>query len=241
MRGNIGGLDASKLQSYAKMIADGYASNTVVAQVGQVSRWTSPNIDNFRGILLRTRRKKTELLDPSFVFWNMYFEDIGKAVANGERNYFFKALLRQAGFADGQLARRQPDFSVIEREALRQADAGFIPSVLFTSIDLFRDFIGHFDDRINWTHPQGRQLEINSTISLRLVGSHRWSPLEEFIIMSPKAGIWHVLPDLDTNEELAIAIGNSPSRPDEVEVIAETVAKYELRERKAVSIIQVVE
>lgn len=56
--------------------------------------------------------------------------------------------------------------------------------------------------------------------------------------MSSTAGIWHVLPDLDTNEELSIAIGNSPSQPGKVEVIAETVAKYELRERKAVSVIQ---
>jgi len=58
--------------------------------------------------------------------------------------------------------------------------------------------------------------------------SNKYAPSSCFTVFSSKGGTWRLVPDQQTGNAIMIAIGQSTSYPDRVEIGVETVVKYDI-------------
>jgi hypothetical protein len=101
------------------------------------------------------------------------------------------------------------------------------------------EFLMFFYNNMDWSTGD-EVLKLANNIQLKLVWSNIYAPLDDFILTSPQSGQWFVIPDVDTKNELAVAIGNSTTDSEKkVAFFVDLIVKYELEQREAISIIHV--
>lgn len=243
LRSNLQGLDSNKIKEYIQIIVDNYHSGTIVPAVASkilCDASTDLDLESFRQVNLYQTINKKEFLDPSYR-WDYFFADIGRYLKRSEQKYLYEAILKQGGEPDTSFNRSKGDFSVIAEEAERLATKGFSPTVLLMPLNLRRSLIKFFTEDIDWAK-NDTKLKLTNNIELKLIWSNKYAPLDEFLLISPLSGQWHSIPELGTKNELAIAIGNSVTDPEkEIAFFVDLIARYELVQRAAISVIHVVD
>ena len=114
-------------------------------------------------------------------------------------------------------------------------NAGFRPDVLCAPIGLFVPFAGDTSLRIDWNTSPRELLVLSRGISLKIFWSSRSIPLDQFVVFDSRHAVWTVKLDPFTRRRLTVAIGETapPSPPNGVMFLAETVVKYDIRDRAA--------
>jgi hypothetical protein len=239
LRRNINGLDPDKIQEYIGIIVKNYQTGSVAPYIARkvfCDDSSVLDINSYTRINLYHNIDKKEYLDPSYI-WDYLFADVGRAIKRDEQKYIFQTILEKCEEPDNEFKRGTTDFKIIEDETERLSAIGYMPSVLLAPVDLMVPFMRFFHNNIDWS--TGNEiLKLENGINLELIWSNKYAPLGDFIITSPESGKWLVVPDLDTDNELAVALGNSIDEPDKkVAFFVGLMAKYELVHRRAISII----
>lgn len=242
LRDNIEGLDPDKVKEHAEIILRNYQTGSIAASVATKSlldRVINLDMTSYTRINLYQNIDKKEYLDPSYI-WDSFFADVGRSIKRGEQRYLFETMLKQCGKSNTTFLQNKNDFPVIVDEAKRLAAAGFKPTVLIAPIHFMTSFVHSFHNNIDW-QTGGKILNLEDGIRLQLISSNIYAPLDDFILTSPESGQWIVIPELNTRNELPIALGNSIDDPEnKVAFFVDLIAKYELMHREGVSLIHVV-
>lgn len=216
-------LNQERLASFYQQVREAYDAASVVERVAILNLVTNREPADFR-VLSNSELRRIEHFNSDSYYWGTYCKDFGRSVALGEQNYLFDLLQQQipesevvpgVGF--------EGLYSVIE-EMMRD---GYAPDVVLMPISYFVGFSTHHGDRIDWGSP--RQL-IWGNRRLQLFHSSKGRPLNRFIVFDHRAGVWNVKLDPRTEERLTVAIGEQLIPVHGVLWLAETVARYEVRD-----------
>lgn len=240
LRGNRMGLDKDGIQQYTKIIVDNYKAGTIVPEVATINLHVPSSESELKGfsrINLYQMIEKREFLDRSII-WDFFFAEVGRTIESGERKYLCEQILKQGCFSDAIFKRSKGNFEVIVEETERLTKKGFRPSVLLAPVDLMSGFLMFFSNSMDWS--TGKEiLKLDNDIKLRLVWPNIYVPLDDFILTNNTSGHFYVIPELGTKNKLAIAIGESLRNVDKVAFFVDLIVKYDLVEKKALSIIHV--
>jgi hypothetical protein len=219
------------VQECKGLIQQAYDAASVAQHLGAVVENDASQIVRLRSIGLRRTIGLDEFKSPDY-YWQGYFADVGRAIARGERNYLHRRIGRQVTGKGDTMSRSNPDFSVLSRRIAHLSRSSPSPDVLLAPVSLSAKFALHYGSQIDWTHGHPEQLQVGHC-RLKVLWSHKYAPLDSFVVLSSTAAVWHVLPDPTTGSRLSIALGESDERDDRVEYYVETLARYEILDTAA--------
>jgi hypothetical protein len=229
-------LDPKRTSDCKEAVWASYEAASLVTQTTRIVNESNIAAIGFQSIGLRHLIKLTEFNAPDY-YWGPYFSDVGRSVASGERRYLQEQIQGEIKPESQSISRSNPNFSILVKciESLIEND--FTPDTLLAPIEVFVDFVNTSMLQIDWNSGRPEQLVLKD-IRLKVFWSHKYAPLDSFIILSSEAGLWHVIPDQDTGRLITIALGESEERAGYVEYWAEVLAKYQIIKHQAFAIIK---
>lgn len=235
LNGRIAKLDKIRIAECRDSVLQSYSAATLPRNIAGLHEESDIDRAKFRTIGIWQRVKLNDFNAINFI-WNPYFEDVGRAVASGERKYLHEVLGQQLESDKDSISLSSPQFSILT-ETIRSRDERELPfDTLLAPVQTEVLFVKHYRDNMDWSSrppvlTMGRS-------SLRVFWSHRYAPLDRFIICSSKASTWHVVPDEQTGRPLSVAIGQSKLFPeDEVEYAVETTVWHELNRPDGIRVV----
>jgi len=221
------------LQECYEQIVTAYDKASVLDYLAQVVEERDRTPSDFRVLTNSETRHIREFNDDSY-HWDFYCAELGRSVALAEKRLVFENLQRIR--ARGQpIDAEVPNFEPVIAAVDNLINAGFRPDVLCAPIGLFVSFAGDNSLDINWNASPREVLVLSQGVSLKILWSSRSIPLDQFVVFDSRHAVWTVKLDPLTDRHLTVAIGETapPSPPDGVVFLAETVVKYEIRNRAA--------
>jgi len=231
LRSSTEGIDLNRLNEYKETILKAYQGASLTQKIADVRKEHFIENYRFKSIGLYHRIKKSEFNAENYV-WGPYFSDVGRAVALGEKKYFFSRLANYVKGCKETISRRKPNFEVINMKIREMLDNNIVPNTIIYPVQISVDFIKYFNSNIDWSSDNGRILNVEDC-KLRMVWSNKYAKLRSFIILDSRAGIWYVRPDAEEDKEIAIAIGESKTHIDCIEYLVETLAYYKINNTNA--------
>lgn len=224
-------LDLQRVNECKEAIWKSYEAASLPRHVAIIAKEQSMEAPRFKSIGFRHLIRLTEFNAPNY-YWGPYFSDVGRAIANGERKYLHKRMGRRVTGDKETISRSNPNFSILTERIKYLKRNNLDPDTLLAPIKIFVDFVKFYDSLIDWSHGRPEQLVIEDC-RLKVFWSHKYAQLNSFLIFNSKAGIWHVIPDVETGRAVTIALGESIQLPGRVEYWVETLARYEILDVQA--------
>jgi len=224
-------LDLTRLNECKEAVWKSYEAASLLPHVAVVAKEQSIQAAGFKSIGIRQLIYLREF-NASNYYWGSYFSDVGRAIASGERRYLQAEILRQVNPDSEMISRSSPDFSILTRLIDSMIGSGLSPDAMLAPIDVFVDFVKTFTSQIDWNVGHPEQLVLRNT-RLKVFWSHIHAPLNSFIVFSSTAGIWHVIPDEDSDRLLTVALGESKQHSGSIEYWVETLVRYQITSPQA--------
>jgi len=228
-------LDLTRARECKEEIWNSYEAASIVPQIASVVRERNMKAIGFQSIGLRHLIKLADFKDPAY-YWGPYFSDVGRAIASGERQYLQEQIQAKVEPKSESISRSSPDFSVLVKHIESLVEDDLSPDILLAPIEVFVDFANDSKIQIDWNSGRPEQLMLKDT-RLKIFWAHEYAPLDSFIIFNSKAGLWYAMPDQETDRLITIALGESEEHPGSVEYLVETLAKYQIVQPQAFTII----
>ena len=223
-------LDLQRVQDSKEEIWFSYQSATLPRQIASLSQMLNHEPSGFERIELWGRIKIEDFNDPKYS-WASMFSDVGRALARGERSYLQRVLKQQIGDDPVTISRSDPQFEILNQHVSVLEEGSVNPDILLAPIELMVPFTEFYQSQLDWKSRPER-LTVGKS-SLKVIWSHKYAPLDCFIVFGAKAGTWTVRPDSETDRAITIALGESNLYTDEVEYGVETIARYEVTNPEA--------
>jgi hypothetical protein len=223
-------LDGDRVKECKEAIWSSYKASSVCTQLATVCSETRNEIHKFKHIGLWSSVKLNKFNARDY-YWKPYFSDIGRAIANGERKYLHKVMGHRVIGGKETISRSNPNFSILTERIKYMKRNNLDPDSLLAPIKIFVNFVKFYDSSIDW---RNGQLIIEDCI-LKVFWSHKYAQLNSFLVFNSRAGIWHVIPDVDTGRTVTIALGESSRFPGRVEYLVETLVRYQILDVSAFS------
>jgi hypothetical protein len=236
LKEQVAELDRERLACCYREIVHGYETASIVDRVSRVVEMDDRTPSDFT-VLSNSEARALAHFNGRNYYWDLYCEQLGRSIALGEMRYLFE---RAAALPPSTLTINadKPDFGPI-LDAIRDlTSVGYKPDVLFAPISMFVPFNLDKELRVDWQARPREALVTPSGELVEIFWSGGISPLNRFVLVQSGAGVWSVKLDPDTGHRLTVAIGRPESPPDAVTFLAETVVKYEIKEREAFYVIQ---
>ena len=231
LRSSTEGINLDRLNECKDIILKAYQDASLTKKLADVRIEQFIESYRFRSIGVYHRIKKSEFNATDY-YWGSYFSDIGRAIALGEKRYFFFRLGNYVRGCEETISRRKPNFEVINMKIREMLSDNIVPDTIIYPVQISVDFIKHFAPNIDWSSDNGRILNIENC-KLRTIWSSKYAKLRSFIIFDSRAGVWYVKPDAEDKEEITIAIGESKTHTGYIEYLAETLAYYKINNTNA--------
>lgn len=227
---DISGLNETTLRNALSSMNTGYESSTIVPYVASIRRFDIAR-DSENGFVQIGRYFFHPL--ESFVISDIVvlFDDIGKSVALGERNLINEKLLEHRSSVEVPV--KEMTLQRIREIVAELRREGFSPNTMLAPIDQYSTchmkWLREEPQVMQWQQP-GLVLALDGETRLRVFWSNRYVPQDEFIILDSGIGVWVVKPDPQTGKAFTAMISRSRLYPEtRVEVLAKTVARYDLK------------
>jgi hypothetical protein len=229
-------LDRDRLDECYREIVRGYEAATIVDGVAHVVELTDRTPSDFR-VLTNSEARRLAHFNARDYYWDLYCEQLGRSIALGEMRYLFEraAQLPASGLT---INAENPNFGPILEAIRRLTSLGHKADVLFAPISMFMPFNTGRELRIDWQARPRESLVTPSGQMVEIFWSGGISPLDRFVLLESRAGVWSVKLDPDTGRRLTVAIGRAESLPDAVMFLAETVVNYEIEDPEAFCVIE---
>jgi len=231
LRASTEEINLDRLNECKERILKAYQDASLTKELADVRVEQFIENHRFRSIGMHHRIKKSEFNAPDY-YWGSYFSDIGRAIALGEEKYFFFRLGNYVRGCKETISRRKPNFEVINMKIREMLGNNIVPDTIIYPVQIYVDFIKYFYSNIDWSSGNGRILNIENC-NLRTIWSNKFAKLRSFVILDSSAGIWYVKPDVENNNRITIAIGESEQHPEYIEYWVETLAYYKISDINA--------
>jgi hypothetical protein len=232
LRGRTDRLDRERVEECRDEVLRSYESASTPRQISRVSQVFDHTPTDFRHIGFWLRGNLDKFNAPNY-WWGHFCSQLGRGVALGEEHYLHQCLAKEIDAGSTTISQSEPDFAILIDEIRSLRGTGQSPDTLLAPIEVMVPFYAHFQSNLDWTSQPGETLTLPPDISLRVFWFNAASPLNRFVIFNSRAAVWSVKPDRETGHALTVAIGQSALYSDQVEWVAETVAKYEVTNPKA--------
>lgn len=230
-------MNAERVTTCRRAMLGSYLETAVPRQVSAVRQVFDGSETGFGRVTMSARRRLEEF-NAENTYWDLFCSEMGRGVALGEESHFFKSLVERVPTTDVTIAARNPDFDVLVKAIEELKGRGHAPNVVLVPVELMSSFTMRYLDQLDWSSRPGEKLTLPG-IEVRVLTSSNIAPLDRFIIFNTSNSLWSVKPDPVTGNALWVALGRSALYPDEVEWIAETVVKHELKQPEATCAIPV--
>jgi hypothetical protein len=221
----------SKIPEYIDTILKSYELSSIVRKLAVYHEDITIESRGFRSIGLYEAIKKDEFFAKNYT-WIPFFSDVGRAISRGEQKYITTKLSKIIRGENETISISDPDFQLVTHNVLRLTDRGVKPNTMLAPIQIFSEFIQKYWVNLSEFKSSTKQIEIEGC-KLDIVWSHKYAPLNSFILFDSSAAVWHSLPDLETGKGISIAIGESKNNPNRMEFLAEVMAYYEVLNKDA--------
>jgi hypothetical protein len=228
-------LDIRRINECKDAVWKSYEADSLSTKVAIIIKEESTKIHGFKSIGLRQLVRLTEFNAHDY-YWTPYFSDVGRAIASGERKFIQEEILKQLSPVNQTISSLNPDFSILTKNIESLIENHVPPDIILAPIEVFVDFHKFFESRIDWTQGHPGFLVLGDT-KLKVFWSHKYAPLNSFIIFNSNAAIWRAIVDQESGRLITIALGQSEKRHHFVEYWVETLVKYEIINPQAFSIV----
>jgi len=214
-----------------KAVLESYGQSTISKKIANVIRERHMEDFRFRSIGFYHAINLSEFNDESY-YWEPYFSDIGRIIAQGERQYIHRRIAQVVHGEGEKISRSSPDFSILNATVKELRDKNLKPDIILAPVEMLPSFTMHFRDNLDWSQTE-EQLFIEDC-KLRVIWSHRYAQLRSFLVFNSKASTWFTLPDGNDNEHnITVVFGKSEQQPDMLEYWVEVIAYYVVTNRIA--------
>lgn len=218
------GLRTDRLLELPKLIEEAYRASSVVDSLAVVTEITDRTPSDFKVLTTSELRPRAQFNGADY-YWDQYCRELGRSIATAEVGHVFEVVQRDISAT----SRRGELNSAAVDGLLREFDmVNYSPSVLVVPISHMARFTQSMGTRLSWT-PE-RMLDIGNGNLCRVVFSNRYHPLGKVFGFDHRCADWLVKLDPTTSSRLTVAIGNQDAPVPGVVFLAETVAKFEIRD-----------
>ena len=231
LNSRMGGLDRLRVKECREQILKSYEEATIVNKIAIVRKEQNIESHRFRSIGLHQAIRTRDFNDKSY-YWNPYFSEVGRTVARGEEYYIHKRLGRIVRGGEKRISLSDCNFDVLNKTIRELLESSVKPDTILAPVQILPQFTIFYSDRLDWSRGYDELLVIEDC-RLNVFWSHKYAPLNSFLVFSSKAGVWHVIQDSqESNPTLTIAIGES-DKPRMTEYLVEVLAFYQITNPKA--------
>ncbi|MBA7617747.1 hypothetical protein ES703_25064 [subsurface metagenome] len=143
LRSSTGGINLDRLNECKEITLKAYQDASLTKKLADVRIEQSIESYRFRSIGMYHGIKKSEFNATNYI-WGSYFSDVGRAIALGEKKYFF---FRMGNFVRGcqeTISRRNPNFEVINMKIREMLSNDVIPDTIIYPVQMSVDFMKYF-------------------------------------------------------------------------------------------------
>lgn len=228
------GLRADRLEAFRSKILDSYRESSIVEKLTLVREITDREPTDF-AVLTNQEARSVESFNDDSYYWNLYCEELGRSIALGEKAHILLRLSQEPG--DGKpMDATSPSMESIMTGVEELQTTGYRPTLLVAPISLYVPVFKKLD--IDWR--DGQTVYLPDKTRIELAWSSKAAPIDRFVVLDPEAGEWQVKLDSQTGQRLTVAIGRHFAPAGGVTFLAETVARYDIVNRDAMYVIEVV-
>lgn len=217
-------LDFTRVKECTESAIDGYRKATNIGYMARVVKEKTLEYYRFRTISLHILIDRDKFLARDY-YWGHYFADVGRAIARGEEKYIHRRISSFSTSFAKDISYKNPDFTMINKGIRRLKEKNFYPNVVLMPIELHVSFMKHYYNTLEWS-PDGRTQLLEEGCNLNIFWSNKYAPLKSIMIFDSNEGIWHVLEDKNTENNISFAIGESEHSRDKIACFIETLAYY---------------
>ena len=186
LRSSTEGINLDRLNECKEIILNAYQDASLTNKLADVRIEQFIESYRFRSIGMYHRIKKSEFNATDY-YWGPYFSDIGRAIALGEKRYFFFRLGNYVRGCKETISRRKPNFEVINVKIREMLSNNIVPNTIIYPVQISVDFIKYFASNIDWSSGNGRILNIENC-KLRTIWSNKYAKLRSFTILDSLVG-----------------------------------------------------
>jgi len=217
---------ADRVEECKRTILESYEQSTISQKIANIIREKHMEDHRFRSIGFHHSIKLSEFNNRSY-YWGPYFSDIGRIIAQNERQYVHRRIGRFVRGEKEKISRSRPDFSILNTTVKELSDINLQPNIILAPVEMLPGFTLHYRDNLDWSKT-GEQLFIENC-RLSVIWSHRFAQLRSFLIFNSKASTWYALPDDEDNERtITIAFGKPERHSEMLEYWVEVIAYYKI-------------
>ena len=224
-------LDKFRIEQCTKSVIEGYTRATNIKDMAKVVKERTIEDLRFRTMSLHLLIDKDKFLAPNY-HWGHYFTDVGRAIARGEEKYIHRRISSISAKFDEEIYHKNTDFTVINKGIRRLLGRNISPNIMLMPIELHNDFVKRYREKLDWPI-NAPPLLTEQGCNLKVYWSNKYAPLKSIMIFDSNAGIWHVLEDKYTQNNIAVAIGESEQSKDKIAYFVGELAYYYVVNKEA--------
>lgn len=226
-------LDTKRVSECIQEIRRSYRNATISGRVANISEAPIDQASAFQVIDLWERISLQDFNDPGF-YWGAYFSSAGQALALTEEEYLEETIRRNVNNSTVVVSRSNPQFGPLTDQFRVAVRKGLGPDTMLAPNELFSPFNQFYQGQVDWSvSPEELLIDATRVRMFWCVGAQS----DCFIFFPSRAGVWKVIPDLSTGDAISIAIGESSRYPNEVEVVLQTVVRYQVTDSNAYGVL----
>jgi hypothetical protein len=226
IRQRSGRLQQDRLAECYAEITQAYEAGSIVEHLAHVIGDRDRTPTDFR-VLSNSESRRLQHFNDASYHWDYYCGQLGRSIANGERQYVFEEL-QKIPPTGWPIDAATPHFDEVLRAAQQLMSDGFSPNVLCAPIGLFVRFAQDSALQIDWSSSPTELLMVPGGPRLKIFWSSGLAPLDRFVVLDSSKALWRVKLDPMTNHRLTVMIGEPETPPESVMFLAETVVKFEV-------------
>lgn len=225
-------LDESRVKDCINKVNKSYEEATAIKYMLRIKEAQHIEDYRFRSIRFQHHIDRDIFLAKDYI-WDFYFADVGRAIALGERKYLHRRIELFVEDFGESMYYEDLDFNLLHLGIRRLRNNNVNPNVMLMPNEVYADFLRHYRNEMRWDNSRLHPKLVVGGCELNVFRSNRHAPLKSIILFDSNAGTWFILKDEDTRRNLTVAIGASEKQSDKVEYLVETLAYYEVMNKKA--------
>jgi hypothetical protein len=224
-------LQTKRVEECKNILLESYEKSSISHKISNVI--TEKRIENYRfkSIGLHQAIRLDEFINSSY-YWGPYFSDVGRIIAQAERQYIHRRIARYVHGRDEKISALNPDYSILNKTIKELVDINLDPNIILAPVEMLPSFVMYYRNNLEWSQ-RDEQVVIDNC-KLKIIWSHEYAKLKSFVIFNSEFSTWHVLPDdKDDKQMITIAFGLSKGDFQKMAYWVEIIAFYQINNPRA--------
>lgn len=229
-----------EVEKCRRLIAESYEKATIIPQITNYRSYDeeTDKILSFSHIYI-DRLLPISWFTNTYYPMDVYYHDVGRSIANGEKNYLIQRLLKEA---ETTLTRgSQFDIDEVINAISELTQRGHQDLKLFVPTEYYVKFHSLIRSRppenidIYWKTPTQEFLKLKDKISAQVLWSSKDVELKQVLLFSKDCGMWITKPG---NVSDALTIEIEMENQTNVDLLVKTMITYNIMDSGAIRILE---